>query len=104
MLIYDHHSFYGAIAVAGITYQLAFTGYRLASARGRTASRGYLLCSAIMMILWTGYAICWGLAEGGNAIGPAEEGIFYGLLDLLATPVFGALTALTASRLHTEGN
>lgn len=48
------------------------------------------------MVLWTGYGIAWGISEGGNVISPAEEGVFYGLLDLLAAPVFGALVVLTA--------
>jgi hypothetical protein len=33
----------------------------------------------------------WGLCEGGNIIAPDSEAIFYGILDLLAKPVFGAV-------------
>ena len=32
-----------------------------------------------------------GVCEGGNVITPDSEAIFYGILDLLAKPVFGAL-------------
>lgn len=43
------------------------------------------------MVLWFLYPIAWGLCEGGNLISPDSEAIFYGILDLLAKPVFGAL-------------
>jgi bacteriorhodopsin len=32
-----------------------------------------------------------GVSEGGNIIAPDSEAVFYGILDLLAKPVFGAL-------------
>ncbi|KAH0261112.1 family A G protein-coupled receptor-like protein, partial [Aureobasidium melanogenum] len=37
------------------------------------------------------YPLAWGLCEGGNVISPDSEAIFYGILDLFAKPVFGAL-------------
>lgn len=37
------------------------------------------------------YPIAWGLSEGGNVIASDSEAIFYGILDLLAKPGFGAL-------------
>ena len=37
------------------------------------------------------YPIAWGVCEGGNVIAPDSEAVFYGILDLLAKPVFGAL-------------
>lgn len=48
------------------------------------------------MLVWIGYGIAWGVSEGGNMISPAEEGVFYGILDLLAGPGFGLMVALTA--------
>lgn len=41
--------------------------------------------------LWTLYPIAWGLCEGGNLIAPDSEAVFYGILDLMAKPVFGTL-------------
>lgn len=49
-----------------------------------------------MMAVWVGYGVAWGLSEGGNVISPAEEAVFYGILDLLGGPVFGTLVALAA--------
>jgi bacteriorhodopsin len=42
-------------------------------------------------ILWILYPIAWGVCEGGNVISPNAEAVFYGILDLFAKPVFGAL-------------
>jgi hypothetical protein len=37
------------------------------------------------------YPIAWGVCEGGNLISPDSEAVFYGILDFLAKPCFGAL-------------
>jgi bacteriorhodopsin len=37
------------------------------------------------------YPIAWGVCEGGNVISPDSEAVFYGVLDFLAKPIFGAL-------------
>jgi bacteriorhodopsin len=42
-------------------------------------------------LIWILYPIAWGVCEGGNVIPPDSEAIFYGILDLLSKPVFGAL-------------
>ncbi|CCH59015.1 hypothetical protein TBLA_0B01720 [Henningerozyma blattae CBS 6284] len=38
-----------------------------------------MYCTAIIVILL--YFVCWGLADGGNAISPDSESVFYGVLD-----------------------
>jgi hypothetical protein len=40
------------------------------------------------MFIWFLYPIAWGVADGGNVISPLKEMIFYGILDVLAKPVF----------------
>lgn len=49
------------------------------------------MCGSLTAVLWILYPIAWGVCEGGNVISPDSEAIFYGILDLLAKPVFGAL-------------
>lgn len=44
-------------------------------------------------------AVAWGVADGGNVITPTGEMIFYGVLDLLAKPVFCFYHCWTLSRL-----
>jgi hypothetical protein len=46
--------------------------------------------AAFLAVIWLLYPICWGVADGGNVISPLKEMIFYGILDLLAKPVFCA--------------
>ncbi|CCH59013.1 hypothetical protein TBLA_0B01700 [Henningerozyma blattae CBS 6284] len=38
-----------------------------------------MYCTAIIVILL--YFVCWGLSDGGNAISPDGEAVFYGILD-----------------------
>jgi len=49
------------------------------------------MCGSLTSFLWFLYPIAWGICEGGNVISPDSEAVFYGILDLLAKPVFGAL-------------
>ena len=49
------------------------------------------MCGVLTVFLWFLYPIAWGLSEGGNVIAPDSEAVFYGVLDLFAKPVFGAL-------------
>lgn len=53
--------------------------------------RTYITCAVWTIFLWFLYPIAWGLCEGGNVISPDSEAVFYGVLDVLSKPVFGAL-------------
>jgi bacteriorhodopsin len=55
-----------------------------------TVGKTYRMCGAWTMFLWFIYPIAWGLCEGGNVISPDSKAVFYGVLDILAKPVFGA--------------
>ena len=48
-------------------------------------------CGSLTAFLWILYPIAWAVCEGGNIIPPDSEAVFYGILDILAKPVFGAL-------------
>jgi bacteriorhodopsin len=54
------------------------------------------------MFLWLLYPIAWGVSEGGNVISPLKEMIFYGILDILAKPVFCFYHAWQISRIPYE--
>lgn len=58
---------------------------------GGAVNSTYLSCGLWTIFLWFIYPIAWGLCEGGNVISPDSEAVFYGVLDLLAKPVFGAI-------------
>ncbi|KAI0593659.1 FDD123 protein [Biscogniauxia sp. FL1348] len=82
---------FGTAALLFIAYQLLFDGRRHATALGGAPKKAFLMCGVWLMFLWFLYPIAWGLSEGGNVIHPDSEAIFYGILDIMAKPVFGAL-------------
>ncbi|EXJ95584.1 hypothetical protein A1O1_00706 [Capronia coronata CBS 617.96] len=79
---------FGCAAMFYIFYELAFVARRHAAALGADVHRAFTLCGVLTLVVWLCYPIAWGVSEGGNVIAPDSEGIFYGILDLLAKPVF----------------
>jgi len=79
------------IALFGIFWNVVIVAKAHALAIGPVVHRTFLLCGVWTMFLWFIYPIAWGLSEGGNVIAPDSEAVFYGILDILAKPVFGAL-------------
>jgi bacteriorhodopsin len=73
-----------------IFYELGFIGRRHARRLGADVGRVYFTCGVLTLSIWLLYPICWGLSEGGNVISPDSEAVFYGVLDLIAKPVFSA--------------
>ncbi|KAI1342754.1 bacteriorhodopsin [Xylariaceae sp. FL0016] len=82
---------FGMAALFFIGYQLLIDGRRHANALGGEPRKTFMLCGVWLLFLWFLYPIAWGLSEGGNVIHPDAEAIFYGILDIMAKPVFGAL-------------
>jgi bacteriorhodopsin len=82
---------FGMFALFFIAWALVFDGRRHAKALGGSVLRTYNICGVLTIGLWFLYPIAWGLSEGGNVIHPDSEAIFYGILDVLAKPVFGFL-------------
>jgi len=82
---------FGCVALFYILYVLVWEARRHANAMGSDVGKAFLICGSLTAFLWTLYPIAWGLCEGGNIISPDSEAVFYGILDLLAKPVFGAL-------------
>lgn len=82
---------FGCAAFLWVAYTVTYSGRRYASVLGNDISKVYTMCGVWTIFLWFLYPIAWGLSEGGNVISPDSEGIFYGILDLMAKPVFGAL-------------
>jgi len=82
---------FGFAAFLGVAWNVTWTARLHASALGEDVSRVFLLTGVWTISLWFLYPIAWGLCEGGNVISPDSEAVFYGILDVLAKPVFGAL-------------
>lgn len=82
---------FGCAALAWIVYLLVWEARKHANAVSTDAGRAFLYCGSLTAFLWILYPIAWGLCEGGNVIAPDSEAVFYGILDMLAKPGFGAL-------------
>lgn len=74
-----------------VAWTVTWTARKHAAVLGADVSRVYLICGVLTIFLWFLYPIAWGICEGGNVIAPDSEAVFYGILDLFAKPVFGAL-------------
>lgn len=75
------------VALALVLENIAWAGWRHASAIGGNISRLYLVVGPSLLLLWILYPVAWGVADGGNVIAPDSEQIFYGILDVLTKPV-----------------
>ncbi|KAI0063994.1 family A G protein-coupled receptor-like protein [Artomyces pyxidatus] len=59
-------------------------------------SRGAFILSALLLaFVWSLFPLVWAFADGGNVISPTGEVVWYGLVDLLAWPVFSAFILYT---------
>lgn len=85
---------FGMIALLIVAWNLAFVGLKHARALGPAVSRVYTTCGVLTLFLWFLYPIAWAICEGANIIHPDSEAVFYGILDILAKPVFGTLLLL----------
>ena len=82
---------FGCVAFFFVAYTVVFEGRAHARALGNDILKVYTLCGVWTIGLWFLYPIAWGLCEGANVIPSDSEAVWYGVLDILAKPVFGAL-------------
>lgn len=85
---------WGWYAIAGaaylvIVYQLAIPGRRSVKARDNATSKLFTALGLFTIVLWTLYAIVWGIFDGARKGSVDAEIIAYAVLDILAKPVFG---------------
>ena len=82
---------FGCVAFLFVAWTVVLEGRSHAAALGADINKIYTICGVWTIGLWFLYPIAWGLSEGGNVIASDSEAIFYGVLDIMAKPVFGAL-------------
>jgi bacteriorhodopsin len=82
---------FATVALFGIAYNVVWVGRAHARAIDANVHKAFIICGVWTIFLWFIYPIAWGLSEGGNVIAPDSEAVFYGVLDILAKPVFGGL-------------
>ncbi|KAF7719098.1 Uncharacterized protein PECH_000284 [Penicillium ucsense] len=81
----------GCVAFFMVAYVIIGVGMSHAKVIGQDVNRLFIMISVWTLVMWTLYPVAWGLCEGGNVISPDSEAVFYGVLDLLAKPVFGGI-------------
>lgn len=79
---------FGCVAMFGVFWQLAVVGRESAKRLGRDVYKVYMMCGVLTLSIWLLYPVAWGLCEGGNVITANDEGVFYGVLDFFAKPIF----------------
>ncbi|THH29530.1 hypothetical protein EUX98_g4645 [Antrodiella citrinella] len=79
---------FGAAALFYIWYVLLLHGSQTTFAANGIFRRSYVLASSYVAFMLLTYPICWALSEGSNVITPTSEMIWYGILDVIAGPVF----------------
>lgn len=82
---------FGMFAFFFVAYTLVIDGRSHARALGGSVARTYDICGVLTIFVWFLYPIAWGVSEGGNVIHPDSEAVFYGILDVIAKPVFTGL-------------
>lgn len=92
----------GIAAAVCCCVTLMTTSRNLAKKLGQDVFQTFTFAMGIIMFLWGIYPICFGVSEGGNAIQPNSEAIFYGVLDVLLLGVFPSLFVVVASSVGLE--
>ncbi|KAL4068738.1 hypothetical protein V8B97DRAFT_2008659 [Scleroderma yunnanense] len=82
---------FGLAALFYIWFRLFGHSLRYPFRGGGRVRSGYMGLAAYITFIWTLYPICWGLSEGSSTITPTSEMVFYGILDIIAAPIFLAL-------------
>ena len=69
-------------------YVLLWHGPRTTFAAGETVRNGYRVAAGYLSFLLFFYPLTWAMTKGGNIITATAEMIWFGILDVLARPVF----------------
>lgn len=82
---------FGCAAFLWVAFTITWTGRKHAAALGSDVHKVYIICGVFTIFVWFLYPVAWGLCEGGNVLHPDSEAAFYGVLDVCAKPIFGAM-------------
>lgn len=87
---------FGVFAYLVLSYLMLTWGLKHSNRIG--AKKDYTLLAGLLVLAWALFPIAWGLSEGSNRLSVTGEMIFYGILDLVAIPIYGTLFLLLASK------
>ncbi|KAF4614381.1 hypothetical protein G7Y89_g15356 [Cudoniella acicularis] len=77
------------IAYLVIVWQLVISGRRAVLAKDNKTAKLFASIGGFTLILWILYPIVWGIGDGSRNWSVDAEIVAYGVLDILAKPVFG---------------
>jgi len=89
---------FGIFAYFVLAYLLLHWGVQQARRIG--SGKDYTLLAGLLVLVWLAFPIAWGLSEGGNKLSITGEMIFYGILDLIAVPIYGTLFLMLSRRFN----
>jgi len=89
---------FGIFAYFVLAYLLLHWGVQQARRIG--SGKDYTLLTGLLVLVWLAFPIAWGLSEGGNKLSITGEMIFYGVLDLIAVPLYGTLFLMLSRRFN----
>jgi bacteriorhodopsin len=87
---------FGLFAYFTLAYILLSWG--IAHARLVPTQKKYTNLVVLLVVVWLGFPIAWGLSEGSNRLSITGEMIFYGILDIIAVPVYGTMFLMLSTR------
>jgi bacteriorhodopsin len=90
---------FGCVAMFYIFWVLFGPARKSAGVLGAGYQSAFTKASVMLAFLWTLYPVAFGLNDGGNVTSPDSEMIFYGILDLMAKPVFTLFHLYSLSKL-----
>lgn len=79
---------FGNFALFYIWWVLLGPARTSAGLLGPGFKKSFTSSAAFLSFIWILYPIAWGLADGSSTIWPDAEMVFYGVLDVIAKPVY----------------
>lgn len=90
---------FGCAALLYIWWNMMGPARASSFALGSPFKSAFTISTGWLSFLFLLYPISWGLSEGGTVISPTSEMVFYGVLDILAKPVFAFMHLFQVSQL-----
>ena len=90
---------FGCVSLVYIWWVLFAPARQSAGVIGPAYKKTFTISAAFLSFIWLLYPIAWGLADGGNVISPDSEMVFYGILDVIAKPVYTLFHLFMVSKL-----
>jgi bacteriorhodopsin len=87
---------FGIFAYLVLAYTMLHWGVE--HARRIQTGKEYTFLAGILVFTWAAFPIAWGLSEGSNKLSVTGEMVFYGILDLIAVPIYGTLFLVYSKR------